>query len=134
MRMSTGFQAAFASAPLALQRVYLSLCWESIVVQDRQIVEAVPTPPIGMALKMTASRTEAAEWGPDVGTKKSLSLHAAGSAGLSSGAAQSGEAVINSQGWLPSPSEFITLLWDGAYWDRIRGLLPAVVSGSFAKP
>ena len=123
MRMSTGFQAAFASAPPALQRVYLSLCWETIVVRDRQIVEAVPTPPIGMALKMTASRTEVAERGPDAGTKKSLSLHAAGSAGLSSGAAQSGEAVINSQGWLPSPSDFLTLLQNSGYWDRTRQLL-----------
>ncbi len=124
--MSTSFQAAFASAPPTLQRVYLSLCWDTIIVQDRQIVEAVPTPLFGMALKMTASRLEAAEEASGAGTKKSLSIHAAEGAGLSSRkAVQSGEAVINSQGWLPGPSEFITLLRDFAYWDRMRQLLPA---------
>ena len=127
MRMSTDFQAAFASAPPALQRVYLSLCWETIVVQDRQIVEAVPTPLFGMALKMTTSRSDAAKLS-DLGNKKSLSFQAAKGAGLrSSEAVQSGEGVIKIEGWLPSPSEFITFLRDLAYWNRVCGLLPAVV-------
>lgn len=126
MRMSTGFQAAFASAPPTLQRVYLSLCWETIIVQDRQIVEAIPTPLFGMALKMTTSRLESAAAASGADTKKPLSFHAAGSAALSSSeAVQRGEAVINSQGWLPSPSEFIAFLGDSSYWDLVRHLIPA---------
>jgi site-specific DNA recombinase len=124
MRMSTGFQAAFASSPPALQRAYLSLCFETIIVQDRQIIEAIPTPLFGMALKMTTSRLEAEEKASSLGTKKSLSFQVAEGAGLSSSdAVQSSEAVIKIEGWLPSPSEFITFLGDLAYWSRVNEYL-----------
>jgi hypothetical protein len=36
------------------------------------------------------------------------------------------EAVINSEGWLPSPSEFITFLKDVSYWGGVRRLIPAL--------
>jgi len=113
MRLSTGIESAFAAAPPALQRTYLSLCFETLVVRDRQIVEAVPTRAFAMALGMIAADGEE-------GTKKSPSLHAAG------GAEQIGGAVIKTQGWLPGPSEFITFLQDVSYWGGVRRLLPAL--------
>lgn len=111
MRLSVDVGAAFAAAPLPLRRRYLSLFWEKIVVRDRRIVEAVPTQAFAVAAGMAAEDT-------NEDTETAPRLHAA------PGADQAGGAVIKTQGWLPDPSEFITLLRDSGYWDVVRRLLP----------
>ncbi len=106
MRLSIGVREAYAAAPLALRRRYLSLFWEKIVVRDRQIVEAVPSKAFAVAVGMAGADT-----------KTPPRLYAAGEA------EQIGMAVIKSGGWLPNPSEFITLLRDTEYWNHVRSLL-----------
>lgn len=122
MRLSSSIGAAFAAAPLGLKRRYLSLFWEQLVVRDRRIVEATPTRAFAAALGMAAS-------GPDETntinelkntqveyTKAALAIHSAGSHEIESAAQQISGMVIKNEGWLPSPSEFITLLRDLTYW------------------
>ncbi len=118
MRLAVNAEAAYEAAPMALKRTYLKLFFEGIVVQDRKIVSARLTlafesllnnhPVYGEGLPESSQREDepAQQRTPDL---------------IGSGASL--EAVINSEGWLPSPSEFITFLSDLTYWNQVGQLL-----------
>lgn len=136
MRLSTDFGAAYEAAGPELRRRYLSLCFEEIVVRDRRVVQVTPT--AAFAVVLDKSRLDEADircrldhYASDHAgdesynrgeTKTAPRLH-------NSDSQQVKGAVIKSRGWLPDPSEFITLLRDVGYWDGVRNLLiePAAV-------
>lgn len=118
MRLAVNAEAAYDAAPMPLKRTYLKLFFEGIVVQNRKIVSARLTlafesllnnHPIYSEGLPEGSRGEDEQW-----QKRTPDL-------IGSGASL--DAVINSEGWLPSPSDFITFLGDLTYWDRIRQFL-----------
>lgn len=121
MRLAVNAEAAYDAAPMPLKRTYLKLFFEGIVVQDRKIVSARLTlafesllnnhPVYNEGLPETSQRED------EPGQQRTPDL-------IGSGASL--EAVINSEGWLPSSSEFITFLGDLAYWDQVRELIPTL--------
>ena len=113
MRLSSSIVSAYAAAPAALKRCYLSLFWEQLVVRDRQIVEATPTRAFAAALGMAAEGSEKAV---ENESKTALRVHI-------TDPQQMGDVVIKTQGWLPAPSEFITFLADHGYWNDTRTTL-----------
>jgi len=118
MRLAVNAEAAYEAAPMALKRTYLKLFFEGIVVQDRKIVTARLTLAFESLLNnhpvYSEGLPEGSQGEGEQGQKRTPSL-------IGSGASL--EAVINSEGWLPSPSEFITLLRNTGYWDQVRRLL-----------
>ena len=109
MRLSTDFESAFEAAGPRLRRAYLSLCWEKLVVRDRQIVEAYPTPVYAMALAMLEGSDAQGNNAQEKDTKKSPRLHSARSAQRAGAPAQQvGGTVIKTQGWLPQSFGFYT--------------------------
>jgi hypothetical protein len=121
MRLAVNAGAAYNAAPMPLKRTYLKLFFEEIVVQDRKIVTARLTLAFESLLNNHPVYSEGlpeGSQGEDEHTqKRTPSL-------IGSGATL--EAVINSEGWLPSPSEFITFLKDVSYWGGGRRLIPAL--------
>lgn len=115
MRLATNAEAAYISAPLALKRAYLTLFFEGIVIQDKKIVSASLTPAFAALLNDHAVYDEKANGSTSsealMPNKKSPNI-------IESGTVL--EAVINSEGWLPAPSEFITLLRNLTYWTTVR--------------
>jgi len=117
MRLAVNAEAAYDAAPMPLKRTYLKLFFEGIVVQDRKIVSARLTLAFEALLNnhpvYSDGLPEGGQGEAEQGQKRTPDL-------IGSGATL--EAVINSEGWLPSSLEFITLPRDTGYWDRVREL------------
>jgi len=115
MRLAVNAEAAYEAAPMPLKRTYLKLFFEEIVVQDRKIISARLTLAFESLLNNHPVYSDGlSEGGHDEieqGQKRTPDL-------IGSGASL--EAVINSEGWLPNPSNFITLFEQLAYWNQLR--------------
>jgi len=124
MRLAVNAEAAYDAAPMPLKRTYLKLFFEGIVVQDRKIVSARLTLAFESLLNnhpvYSDGLPEGSQGEAEQGQKRTPDL-------IGSGATL--EAVINSEGWLPMTSEFITILQDLGYWNQVRTLvLPSPTS------
>ncbi len=120
MRLAVNAEAAFEAAPMPLKRTYLKLFFEEIVVRDRKIVSARLT----LAFESLLNNHPIYSEGVPAGNPGEVEMEQKETPDLI-GSGASLESVINSEGWLPGPSEFITFLGDPAYWSRVRQLLPA---------
>jgi len=121
MRLATNAEAAYMSAPLALKRTYLTLFFDEIVIQDKKIVSASLTPAFAALLNDHSVYDDNARNGASseaLPNKKSPNIIETGTVL---------EAVINSEHWLPGPSEFITLFQDVGYWNRVHRIFPLPV-------
>ncbi len=119
MRVATNAEEAYQKAPVALKRAYLSLFFEKIVIWDRKIAGA------SLTLAFKTLLDDYFIYDEVVGEQtylKNSEVPALFSTGTTI------NEVINSEGWLPVPSEFITLLWDATYWNRMRRLIPVLVN------
>ena len=114
MRVATNAEEAYQKAPVALKRAYLSLFFEKIVIWDRKIAGASLTLAFKTLLDDYFIYDEVV--GEQTYLKKS-EVPALFSTGTTI------NEVINSEGWLPSPSALITLLQDATYWNQVRKLL-----------
>ena len=111
MRVATNAEEAYQAAPMALKRVYLSLFFEKIVIWDRKIVGAALTLAFRALLDNYPVFAE-------VGANKSYAEN--NEIPVLFGTGTTLNEVINSEGWLPAPSEVITLLRDLTYWNDVR--------------
>lgn len=106
LKLSRNIYKAYIQAPFELKRQYLSIFWEKFLVQDRMIVEAMPTFLMKELIELRHM---------SFGDAQTKNPQFEGDSGTS-------EEVIIRHEWLPSPLADRTLKRVLENWDYIAGL------------